>query len=184
MSENWEKRYREGDYKQQDPHALVTQFAPKLTSGRALDLACGAGRHALWLAEHGWDVTAVDCAPTAMEIVRKAAADRGVPIRALVADLQRHEFTIVSSAYDLIIVVNYLQRDLFSSIRSGIRPGGAVIAVIAMTDDDPAVPPMNPAYLLKPGELRSEFKGWKLLHDFEGKAAPGRRAAAEIVAVL
>ena len=55
---------------------------------------------------------------------------------------------------------------------------------IAMVDDDPNIKPMNPAYLLQPGELRANFEGWELLHDFEGKPVgdPKRRATAEIVA--
>jgi hypothetical protein len=120
----------------------------------------------------------------AIEIVQKQAADRGAPVHAIRADLERHEFIIEPEAYDLIVVVNYLQRDLFPSIRAGVRPGGTVIAVIAMADDDPNVRPMNPAYLLNPGELRSQFTGWELIHDFEGKPAadPARRATAEIVA--
>jgi len=181
---DWDKRYRSAEHVADEPHSLVTEFASKQPPGRALDIACGAGRHALWLAEHGWDVTAVDSSGAAIEILQKRAADRGVPVHAIRADLERHEFVIEPQAYDLIVVVNYLQRDLFPSIRAGIRYGGTVIAVIAMVDENPNVRPMNPAYLLNPGELRSEFKGWKLIHDFEGKPAvdPARRATAEIVA--
>ena len=102
----------------------------------------------------------------------------------ILADLERHEFIIEPESYDLIVVCNYLQRDLFASIRTGIRNGGVVIAVINMVDDDPSVRPMNPAYLLSPGELRAEFEGWELIHSSEGKPAgdPYRRAVAEIVA--
>ena len=53
-----------------DPHPLLVEAASKLTPGRALDLACGTGRNALWLAQHGWDVTAVDASPTAIETLR------------------------------------------------------------------------------------------------------------------
>ena len=62
--------------------------------------------------------------------------------------------------------------------------GGVVIAVIAMTDDTPNVKPMNPAYLVSPGELRSYFEGWELLWYFEGKAGNDdrQRASAELVA--
>jgi len=72
------------------------------------------------------------------------------------------------------------------AIRAGVRSGGAVIAVIAMVDDDPGVRPMNPDYLMNPGELSAEFRGWQLLHGFEGKPEgdSSRRATAEIVAVL
>jgi hypothetical protein len=72
---------------------------------------------------------------------------------------------------------------LFPSVKAGTATGGVVIAVIAMIDDDPDVKPMNPAYLLKPGELRNQFAGWEWIWDFEGKReGERRRAAAEIVA--
>jgi SAM-dependent methyltransferase len=183
---DWDKRYRDGEHVNDEPHRLVTEFASKRPPGRALDIACGAGRHALWLAGHGWQVTAVDSSVAAIEILQKRAEDRGVPVHSIRADLERHEFVIEPEVYDLIVVMNYLQRDLFPSIRAGIRRGGAVIAVIAMVDDDPGIRPMNPLYLLNPGELRAQFEGMKLIHDFEGKPAgdPNRRATAEIVAVL
>ena len=81
-------------------------------------------------------------------------------------------------------MTRYLQRDLFPFIRAGVRIGGAVIAIIAMFDSDPNVRPMNPAYLVNPGELRAQFQGWELVHDFEGKPAGNarRRMRAEIIA--
>jgi len=159
------------------------RFALGRPTGIALDVACGAGRHAVWLARMGWEVTAVDASRAGIEIVERRARERNLVINAVVADLERHEFEIEREAYDLIVVVNYLQRDLFPFIRAGVRPGGMVIAVIAMVDSDPNVKAMNPAYLLNPGQLRAEFAGWEILHDFEGKHGD-HRATAEIVAVL
>lgn len=183
---DWNERYRKGENIDAAPHPLVTRFGAILPPGRALDLASGPGRHALWLAEHGWDITAVDSSRAGIEILRKRAEDRGVRVHSLIADLERHEFVISAASFDLIVVVNYLQRDLFPAIRKGARPGGAVIAIVAMFDDGPLVKPMNPAFLVHPGELRAQFEGYKLLHDFEGKPPgdPTRRATAEIVAVL
>ncbi len=166
-----------------EPHPTIVKFASRLPLGRALDVACGAGRHAIWLAERGWKVTAVDNSTVAIDILRKHAAEKGLKIDATIADLERHEFIIRPESYDLIVACNYLQRDLFPSIKNGIAIGGVVIAIIAMIDADPDIKPMNPAYLLKPGELRAEFKEWELIWDSEGKP-PGAhtRATAEIVA--
>jgi len=181
---DWDKRYRAGEHINDEPHLLIPRSAVKFQPGRALDLACGPGRHALWLAEHGWQVTGVDSSRVAIEILQQKAQDRGVPVNCVLADLERHEFKIERGAYDLIVVVKYLQRDLLGAIRAGVRSGGSVIAVIAMVDDDPGVGPMNPEYLMKPGELRGEFRGWQLLHEFEGKPEGNlsHRATAEIVA--
>jgi len=181
---DWDERYRSGAGADDEPHPLVMEFASNLVPGRAFDVACGAGRHAIWLAERGWRVTAVDSSRVAIEILRRRANEKGLAIDSRIADLERHEFIIEPEAYDLIVNCRYLQRDLFPAIRASVRVGGVVIAVIAMMDDNPEVKPMNPAFLLNPGELRAEFEGWELLRDFEGKPAgeESRRATAELVA--
>ena len=181
---DWDERYRRGEHANDEPHPLVVEFASKLKPGRALDVACGVGRHAVWLAERGWQVTAVDGSRVAIEILQQRASDKGLVIDSRIADLERDEFIIEPDSYDLILNCCYLQRDLFPTIKAGVRAGGVVIAVIAMVDDDPNVKPMNPAFLLDPGELRAEFEGYELLRDFEGKQGGGghQRAYSEIVA--
>src|ERR1051325_6035100 len=110
---DWDERYRSGDYPNDEPHPLLTRFAAQLQPGRALDVACGTGRHALWLAAHGWQVTAVDSSSVALEILQQRAAQAHLGIDTRLADLERHEFEIEPRGYDLIVVCNYLQRDLF-----------------------------------------------------------------------
>jgi SAM-dependent methyltransferase len=180
---DWDKRYEAGEHVNDEPHPLVAGFVSKLTPGRALDIASGTGRHSLLLAERAWQVTAVDYSRAGMRILEKRCREKGLRVNAVIADLERHEFEIERDSYDLIVVCNYLQRDLFPRIISGTRPGGTVIAVIAMADDDPNIKPMNPAYLLKSGELASYFEGWEFLYYFEGKPGgdPRRRRMAEVV---
>jgi tellurite methyltransferase len=189
---DWDKRYEAGEHLNDEAHPLVAGFVPKLMAGRALDvaagrraldIAAGAGRHSLWLAERGWHVTAVDYSPVAMRILEERCREKGVRVDAIIADLERHEFEIERDSYDLIVVCNYLQRDLFPQIRSGTRAGGVVIAVIAMLDNDPNIKPMNPAYLLNSGELAAYFEDWEFIHTFEGKPGgdPQRRRTAEVV---
>src|SRR5438094_422674 len=127
---DWDERYRRGEGADGNPHPLVVNCASKLTPGRALDVACGSGRHALWLAGHGWKVTAVDSSRVAIDIVRQRSVEKHVRVDTCIADLERHEFQIDPEAYDLIVICNYLQRDLFSSIKAGTRAGGIVVAVI------------------------------------------------------
>ena len=180
---DWNERHKNASHAGDEPHPLVVQFGSALAPGHALDVASGPGRNALWLAGHGWHVTAVDSSTVAIDMLRQRSAEKGVTIDARLADLERHEFTIEPKSYDLIVVCNYLQRDLFPMIREGTKIGGVVIAIIAMIDDDPNVKPMNPAYLLKPGELRRELAGWEFVFDFEGKPSSGHlRATAQIVA--
>jgi tellurite methyltransferase len=183
LIKHWNKKYLRGDHINDQPLPLLVEFASRRTPGRALDLACGAGRHAIWLAEHGWQVTAVDFSQNAIAILHERAKEKGLHIDTQIADLGRHEFSIEPAFWDLIVDCNYLQRDLFPSIKEGIRINGFVLAVIAMVDHDPDVKPMNPEYLLQPGELKGLFAGWERTHYFEGKS-PGdhRRAQAEIIA--
>ena len=147
------------------------QVAGLLSPGRALDLACGAGRHALHLAHLGWQVTAVDRSEAAIRRLRQGAAP-GLAIDARVADLQAQEFAIEPAAYDLICDFYYLQRDLFPAIREGVRPGGAVAAAIHLTG----------AFALHSGELRAYFAGWKIVYYSEAREEGETRAAARIIA--
>lgn len=181
---DWDARYRRGEHINDAPHPLVVEFTTGLKPARALDVACGVGRHSIFLAERGWQVTAIDYSPVAIELLRQRANERGVIVDARVADLERGEFVIAPPAYDLIVNCCYLQRDLFSAIRDGVRTGGLVVAAVAVVDDDPDIKPMNPAFLLQPGELQTIFTGWEWLHYFEGKRAghEQRRALAELVA--
>lgn len=180
----WDERYSRVDKAAEPPHPLVVRFSSQLRPGRALDVACGLGRHALYLANLGWQVTAVDSSSIAIERLQKRAIESGVEIDARVADLETGEFLIEPESYDLVVNCCYLQRNLLPAIKAGVCPGGMVIAVIAMEDGDPAVKPMNPDFLLHPGELRTVFADWDVLHDFEGKpeGKSDRRAMAEIVA--
>jgi SAM-dependent methyltransferase len=178
---NWDEHYQHGEHGNDESHPLVVRAASLFAPGRALDVACGAGRHALLLAERGWSVTAVDASRVAIELLQARAVGRGLALDARVADLERGEFVIEADCYDLIVLTCYLQRELFPALRAGVKAGGAIVAVIALADDDPQVRPMNPAFLLQAGELRSQFADWELLHGAERKQA-GRRAMAEIIA--
>ena len=181
---DWNERYSRGEQIIKEPMRLLVEAVSKLKPGRALDLACGMGRHAIFLAERGWQVVAVDASDVGIEIAKAAGRERGVEVDWRVADLERHEFEIEPQAYDLIDLFYYLQRDLFPSIRAGLRPGGRIVAGIQMVDESPDIKPMNPAFLLQPGELRAEFQGWEILHDYEGPPSEEghRRRTAEIVA--
>ena len=179
---DWNERYSRGEHVIREPMPLLVRVARELKPGRALALACGTGRHAIFLAECGWQVVAVDASRVGIEIAKTLA--RGARVDWRVADLERGEFEIEEGAYDLIGVFYYLQRDLFPKIRAGVKPGGLAIAAIHMVDDSSDIKPMNPAFLLHPGELRAEFRGWEILHDYEGRPSEEghQRRTAEIVA--
>ena len=179
----WNKRYRSGEQPEDldpAPTRLVIETAKQLTPGKALDLACGTGRNALWLADHGWKVTAIDGAPAAIEILQHRTAARGITVDARVADLEKGEYSIEPSAWNLIVISYYLQRDLFEPAKRGVVPGGIVLAIVHITE-----PGEEPTYKrLRPRELRSYFEGWEILHHYEGKPQDPahHRAVADVVA--
>ena len=181
---DWNERYRLRERPKEDldaaPTPLVVATASKLAPGKALDLACGAGRNALWLAGHGWEVTAVDGAHEALEILRTRAAERGLKINAVVADLEKGEFEIEPSRWDLVLMCYYLQRNLFDLAKRGVAPGGILISIVHINEPGEEEAP----YRLRPGQLEQYFAGWEIIHRCEGKAndSAHRRAVAEIVA--
>jgi tellurite methyltransferase len=181
---NWNERYSRREQIIKEPMPLLARVAPELKPGRALDLACGTGRHAIFLAERGWQVTAVDASHVGIELAKEHARSRGVAVDWCVADLESGHFEIEAEAYNLIAVFYYLPRNLFRRIRAGVKVGGHVVAAIHMVDESPDVKPMNPEFLLQPGELRAEFRGWEILHDYEGTPTEEghKRRSAEIVA--
>lgn len=127
-------------------------------------------------------MTAVDNSPVGIGILRGRAAASGVVIDTRIADLEAGEFVFEENAYDLICDCNYLQRDLFPRMRAAVRPGGRVVVMLQMVDDSPEVAPMNPAYLVRSGELREFFNGWEILHNAEIRPKPKSRMAAELIA--
>ena len=182
--QGWDQRYRSGERAFEDleaaPTPLLIQTARGLKPGRALDLACGAGRNALWLAQAGWTVTAVDGAPSAIEILKGRAAALGLSVDAKSANLENHEYSIAPASWDLILFAYYLQRDLFEPAKQGVVPGGIILAIVHLGSADRNVS----THSLKPGELRAYFEGWELLHDYEGSPVDPahRHTVAEVVA--
>ena len=139
-------------------------------AGRALDLACGSGRHAIWLASRGWRVDAVDGSAAAISLLLANAERTGCRglIDTHVADLEADppEFTIEPAAYDLIVDCYFLHRPLFAAIREGVRPGGLFVAALHLPA--PAAG-RGHGYLLRPGELKQMVNGWRweVLHSVE-----------------
>jgi len=159
---DWDERYRGGEHTTAEPSRLIRTAIAGRPPGRALDLACGAGRHAIYLAESGWEVTAVDGSLVAIEMLTARALERGVTLDARIADLEAGKFQIEPNAYDLVCDFQYLQRDLLPGIRAGVKPGGIVVAEIHLNDGKPNVNPINPRFLLERGELREIFDDWEI----------------------
>ena len=175
--EEWDQRYRAGEQVFQAPAPLVAQFTHDLAPGSALDLACGPGRNALFLASHGWRVTAIDGSSTAIALLR--ASNPSVDAR--VVDLEAGGFEVPPEPYDLVLSCYYLQRGLIPGMKSALRAGGLLIMIVHLAD---AYQPRGTATRAYPGELRTFFDGWRILHYREGgpEESCHRHGVAELVA--
>ena len=172
----WEQRYRaQEETSESSPHALLVETVGSLRPGRALDLACGTGRNALWLARNGWNVTAVDGSPTALEILRNRAT--GLRIETRLADLADPGFSIEPASYDLIAMCYYFERNLIEPCKRGLASGGVMVAIALLIEPGKG----HSTFRLQPGELRGCFADWEILHYREGTDA-WEHSVVEIVA--
>jgi SAM-dependent methyltransferase len=175
----WDGKHAAASDVIEPPDALVVEAIQGLTPGRALDVASGRGRNAVYLAQRGWSVCAVDFSQVALGILKQATPR----VETIVADLTDPETSIPRDSFDLVCNCRYLQRDLFPRLADALRPGGLLVALIAMVDDDPAVREMNSEYLLREGELRELIAGLEVQRYAEVKRAPGARRMAECIAI-
>jgi SAM-dependent methyltransferase len=138
-----------------EPSAWVVRFAELIPAGEpVLDLACGAGRHARWLAARGHPVTAVDIDVTGV------ADLAGVPgIRVMRQDLEAGEWPFPPASYAGIVITNYLHRPHFAALPGTLQPGGVLLMETFGAGNERLGRPRNPAFLLAPGELLAAFGG-------------------------
>ena len=137
-------------------------------AGRALDVACGRGRHALFLAERGWAVRAVDRDALSIDVLRSEAARHGLTVQADVVDLEAGEVDLGREAYDLIVVVHYLHRPLFPALLGALAPGGYLVYETFTVDQARRGRPSNPDFLLRHGELRERLAPLAILRERDG----------------
>ena len=151
------------------PARWLTDHAALLPPrGEALDVACGSGRHAIWLAERGLRVHAVDRDAAAIAGLRAEADRRGLSIDAEVLDLEAGTAPIARERYDLIVVVHYLHRPLFAGLVAALKPGGLLVYETFTAGQAARGKPTNPAFLLNEGELRELAWPLEILVDREG----------------
>jgi tellurite methyltransferase len=153
------------------PAAIVAEFIQQYgqhrAPGNALDLACGVGRDAVFLAMHGWRVSAVDYLPQTLEKLQTFASNQQVTISRYLLDLEQDLFALdrIEDTFDLIVVVRYLHRPLLQKIKHKINPGGYIVYQTFMQGCESFGKPKNPRYLLQAGELSRVFDPFRILMD-------------------
>jgi len=180
---HWEKRYSGDGYEpNRKPSALLTGWLDDRPPGRALDLACGTGRHALFLAEKGWEVTAVDVSPRAIALAQEMARERGLKINWIVADLDTYA---LQGPYDLIVIsFFYINRNLVSPIINALRKGGTLLYENHMLPPSASGDEANKhRFHFKPGELGQLFQGLQVIR-YEERRVEGKDGRPSCLASL
>ena len=169
------------------PHRLLVQ-AVEYAAGawgsvqgrRAVDIACGSGRDAVYLAMAGFEVDAWDVLPDAVALCRDLAGRSGVRVAASVRDL-RVPPREASDAYDLVSCFYFLHRPLVSDLKAMVRAGGLLVyETFVEPQRELHGRPRCASRILRQGELRSWFSDWEVVAHSEGRVAPGRQAASII----
>ena len=162
------------------PASWLTDHAHLLPRvGQALDVACGRGRHGLWLAERGLTTLAVDRNVEAVRDLNEVARARRLPLVAEVRDIEGAASPFPPSTYDLIVVVHYLHRPLFPMLVHALAPGGLLVYETFTVAQAARGKPTNPDFLLNPGELIELVRTLDVVDSREGDY-DGRMVASVI----
>jgi SAM-dependent methyltransferase len=154
------------------PSAWVRRWAAWIRPGGAvLDVACGAGRHARFLAQLGFEVDAVD---------RDVTAFDGAPpnVALLQADIEAQTWPYAGRRFDAIVVANYLHRPLLPVLVDSLESGGLLVYETFAAGNERFGKPSNPAFLLQPGELLDAVRGKLRIIAYEDLVVEEPRPAA------
>jgi SAM-dependent methyltransferase len=183
--ERWDKKYQGEEFAYgKKPNAFLKKHLSSLEKGVALDLASGEGRNAVFLAENGWKVDAVDISPVGVRKARRLAKEAGVKINFRQADLDF--YPIAKEKYDLISILYFWDRRLIPRLKRGLKKGGRILfeTYTFETLFRGLEGPREAKYLLKANELLDLFRDFRVLFYREGIFREGgrRRAIASLIA--
>ncbi len=165
--QKWDRKWAAAAGAKYDVHRLLTENVELLSSGVALDVACGRGQNAIWLAQRGYQVLGVDISSVALESARKSARLSGLEDQAVFEQVDLNKWRPKDVYYDLIAVFRFLDRALFPHLADALRPDGLLFYATRHTGLLQRLPDANRAYLLRRGELRSAIPRLTLLHYHE-----------------
>ncbi len=194
-SAEWDRRYAKPGFAYGiTPNAFLVSAAHHLPKGRILSLGEGEGRNAIFLAELGYDVTAVDASAVGLEKARHLASERGVSLTTVVSDLSVYH--IEPKHWDGIVSIFChlppgTRRHVHRDVVAGLRPGGTLILEMYTVEQlalGTGGPPVR-ELLVKLADLVQEFGGLSplLAHEtqrdvLEGRCHFGRSAVAQLIA--
>lgn len=173
--ERWNARYASEDEPPAPSAFLVSLEALLPTRGRALDLAGGSGRNAVWLARRGLDVTLADVSDVGLERAARAAAAAGVGLTTLRVDLEAAPPP--AGPWDLVVCTYFLHRPLLAALPALLAPGGLLAVAHATRTNLTRHPRPGPGHVLEDGELPRLVGGLEVLSSEEGWLERGRHEA-------
>lgn len=174
--QRWNDKYARGDHSATEPSRLITALDRLLPrSGFALDVAGGAGRHALWLAERGLSVTLTDISAEALRLARNRSDLADLPLRTLQVDFEEEPFPI--GPWDLILCVHYLWRPLFHEFKKQLTQNGLLVFLQPTFTNLQRHGKPSARFLLEDLELRDLAGDFQIVHYDEGWLEEGRHEA-------
>lgn len=159
--DKWDLRYSKESDRIPEPDDFLVTHSSMLTSGLALDLACGKGGDSIFLAERGYTVHAVDISSLALFALSREAQRRGLAVHPLVVDLDY--FQLPEDFYDLIVVFYFFAKDLMPRIVSALKRGQLIFYATYNQRHKSVHPGFNPDYLVPPTGLVKYFSGFDIL---------------------
>ncbi len=162
------------------PSQFLVENIDLLPRGRALDVAMGRGRNAIYLARMGFQVEGVDDSREFVEEALARAREEGISIQTRVENLQKIPY-IEEEAYDLVICFNYLQRSLMPQMGNWVKPRCMLVFETFIVDQVRFGKPRDPDHLLRHNELLHAFRDFRVLRYREG-IIEGKKAIASILA--
>jgi len=159
--DRWDKKYSTEAYIfGKEPVPFLKQNIHLLPKGKALDIAIGEGRNGVFLATQGFDVVGLDISEKGLAKAQQLAKQNGVTIETRVVDLENHQ--LEKNTYDVILLMYYMQRNLWPQINDALKPGGMAI-IETYNVDHLKHQKFNPKWLLKPNELLDAFENMKII---------------------
>jgi SAM-dependent methyltransferase len=148
----WDEKYRGGSYAgRTHPTALLVEHLPA-APGRALDVACGAGRNSLFLAARGWRADGIDISAVGLAQARERAAEEGLDVVWIEADLDDPQ-ALPPGPYDLIVMVRYVNRRLLPQLLARLAPGGILLVEQHLESATDVIGPTTGRFRLRHNEL-------------------------------
>lgn len=160
----WDKKYQETTslLKDREPSENLKKIVEKIKGKKALDVASGAGRNSIYLAINGFDVEALDISLVALEVLNNKGFKN---ISCRLVDLDEYE--IPKNNYDLIVMTNFLDRNIIPKLSNALKLDGVLFIETYMEDELNEKPSSNPDFLLKKGELKTFFDNNFELLDYD-----------------